>query len=179
MSPRDPSKIQLDFPVLTADLIAQLNLIGTVGLLNFADTVVPTFSVGSRGVSALSEPPTFQSAEIFSGTANNPAAGTVIADTGQLAAGTFDILLHMTLAGRMNVAGDLFIIEHRNAANAATLATLLQIVSVGGAVNFVQDAAMPLVGYTIATNERIRAINPGLMLGALAAEIFAHIRPTP
>jgi len=177
MPPRDPNVVQLDFPQLTADLIAQLNLVGTIGLLNFADTVVPTFLVGSRGLSFEVNPPDFTSAQSFFASAAAPAANTVLADTGQLPAGTYDLRGSLSFNGN-GTAGGVISIQHRNAANTVTLATLIA----AGVIATVQSlvATLPPIGYVIAEDERIRVVSPTTaFVGTMSGSVQAAIRPIP
>lgn len=173
MPPRDPTKIQLDFPLLVADLIEQLSLTGAVGLLDFAPTVVPVFIVGDRDLEVEAVAPVFQSTEIFSGDAANPVAGAVIVDTGQLPAGDYDVQLHghlaVTAGGPQRV-----LFAHRNAANTADLA----IFSIPMA-NTAANSWSWSFGYRLATNERLRLSAAVNTTGRVAGEIFARRRPQP
>lgn len=179
MAQRDASRIQLDFPKLTADIIAQLRLTGVVGLLEFLDEIRPVYIVASRlgalDVTTISTP--FTSASIFDGTVLNAAAGAVILDTGPLPRGDYDIWANMNLVGADPSEGPLAL-EHRDAANAVTLATLLQ-----GSVSINVSAptpTLPVIGYTIGLNERLRMINNGgLINGRIQGTLAALIRPTP
>jgi len=154
MPERDPSKPQLNFPELVRDLIADLNIIGQVGLLDFVPAVNPVFIVGSRGLTITSQPPVFASAEIFSGRTVQPGALAVIADTGQVLAGTFDIICYMMFAA-CTVVGSMQL-QHRNAANSATLAAWdFGLHDSRGSYN-----PTPLVfSLDFAVNERLRFIN--------------------
>ena len=179
MPPRDPTKVQLDFPILVAELIDQLQLLGSVGLLDFEPSVQPVFLIGSRGVVFASEIPAFASSEVFSGVANNAPANTVIMDTGALAAGTYDIFGTLTQSGNTPFTTTQFRLEHRNAANNATLATLL-ISAIHNSGVIAQSVVLAPIGYQIGLNERFRAVSPGsLMSGIIAATFFATLRPTP
>ena len=179
MPPRDPAKVQLDFPLLVADLIDQLRLVGAVGLLDFNPEVTPVFLIGSRGITFGSQLPDFASSEVFSGTVFNPLANTVIADTGPLAAGTYDIFGSLTQSGNVAFTVSQFRIEHRNAANTATLATpLICAIHNSGVIS--QTTALPPIGYQIGLNERLRAIGPDIQpSGTLGAVIGVALRPTP
>jgi len=177
MAPRDASRVQLDFPELTADLIAALRLTGTVGLLDFSDLVRPVFLIGSRGVEFGGANPTFASSQVFHGQVTNPAANTVIADTGALPAGTYDIWGFVE--GWFSVALDGAIrIEHRNAANNATLATLLS--SSRGGTTQQGQSFLGHSRYTIALNERLRVISPqNVSVQTMAGGVWAALVPTP
>jgi len=179
MADRDAARVQLDFPQLTADLIRELRLTGTLGLLNLSDTVIPVISVGDVRPPTFSFAPiTFESAGIFSGSATAPAAGTVIADTGQLAAGTFDIQVHMAIFANVTTGGTPMVCEHRNAANSATLAVFLSFDPTTTRLSATE--VLPPFGYVIAQNERIRIITGDKTLsGEASGSIFTALRPTP
>lgn len=180
MPPRDPLAIQLDFPLLVADLIEQLRLTGTMGLLNFLPEVRPTFIVGSRegAITFRASPVTYKSSEVFDGTSTNPTANTVIADTGQLPAGTYDMFCQMSFNGTTPSNGQTCLFQHQNAANSATLAILMSLPTHPASKAVSQ--ALPIMGYEIATNERFRVVSPAETLsGGLSASIYAAIRPAP
>jgi len=179
MAPRDPAQVQLDFPELTADLIAALRLTGTLGLLNLSDTVIPVISVGNVRPQTFSfSPITFESAGIFHGSGTAPAANTVIVDTGALAAGTFDIQLHMAVFANVVTGGLPIVCEHRNAANDTTLATFISFDLTTTRLSATQF--VPAFGYVIAANERIRMkIGSQTLSGEFSGTIFTALRPTP
>jgi hypothetical protein len=93
---------------------------------------------------------------VASGQAAAPTAGQVIADTGALAAGIYDIEVTLGFSGAA-AAGKQITVEHRNAANNA---------------NIQQYAMLPCPGahpvyfarVSVAAGERIRAV-----IGAVAA----------
>lgn len=173
MPPRDPQAIQADFPVLVADLIDQLRLVGTVGLLNFVPTIQPTFIVGSRGLQVVSEEVAYNSAEIVSGRLDNPADGTVIADTGVLSAGIHDFKVYMSAAiSAGGVCG--LTPQWRNAANAANLADWHLACDTGFAVQETEEFSL-----NVAVNERLRILISGTSTGRFAATIFHKARPIP
>ncbi len=178
MAPRDPNKVQLDFPVLVADLIDQLSLTGAVGVMEFSDVVTPVFLIGSRGITFGSLLPDFASTEITFGSAVSPAINAVIADTGQLPAGTYDLFASVSVAGNSGIGG-VIALQHRDAANAATLATILAIQMTG--TNLQSAIDLPPIGYQIGLNERIRCfqVGPGNVTGGVACTIGHAIRPTP
>lgn len=180
MATRDASTPQLDFPQLVADLITTLQLTGQLGVLNMGDTVIPTISVGNvRPVTAVFLPVTFASAEILSATFDNPAGGQVIGDTGVLAAGTYDIWAHISTSGLVSAgAAGPVTLEHRNAANNATLATLLSNSKRGSSHE--QFSHLDVIGYVIGLNERLRFIFTGGTTSMfVATELGFAIRPTP
>ena len=78
-------------------------------------------------------------------TAAAAAADTVVADTGALPAGTYEVELTGGILG-VQTAGVGLVVEHRNAANGANIAVL------GGGTQFERR----IKRVTIALNERIR-----------------------
>jgi len=153
VAPREPIRPQLDFPELTADLIEQLNLKGQVGLLDFIDSVQPSFIIGIReGIGFTFTAPTFTSAGVFSDFSFAPAVNTVLADTGPLPAGNYDVKAGWSWSNQTASAGcDM---QHRNAANAANLAEWPHNLQGDASVT---NASFPITfGYTLALNERIR-----------------------
>lgn len=120
MPVRDPNKTQLDFPLLVADLIQQLRLTGALGVLDFEPTVLPVFIIGDRGLDVNIQEIVWLPAENFAVTVVNPASGAILIDTGALPAGDYDVISGWT-ASSMQTTMDLQM-QHRNAANAATLA---------------------------------------------------------
>ena len=177
MPPRDPTKVQLDFPILVAELIDQLQLLGSVGLLDFNPSVQPVFLIGSRGIVFSSQTPEYGSSEVFSARLNNPLGGTVVVDTGPLTGGTYDIVAEMILEGNGTI-GQFWPFEHRNAANTATLATLLSL-PVTNIVR-IRNTRLPMIGYVIGDNERLRMVAAPTSADIMfSGTIFATLRPTP
>lgn len=80
-----------------------------------------------------------------------PGAGTVLADTGQLAAGLYEIEWSI-FAQDTNAVGKGIQIEHRNAANAATSAIL-------GGCSAPDNQYGGVRRIRLAANERIRAVS--------------------
>jgi len=179
VAPRDPIRPQLDFPELTADLIGQLNLKGQVGLLDFLDSVQPTIIVAVRqGVGFTFNPPAFAAAAVFSNSSSAPAVNTVLADTGQLAAGVHDVIVGWSMSNNTAIVN--IDLQHRNAANTATLANWPHQLQ-GDASVVVQS--MPInFAYEIAVNERLRwQITVGSMSASARINtwIMAQGRPVP
>jgi len=173
MPPRDPVKIQLDFPLLTADLISDLRLTGTIGVLDFAPVVLPVYIVGDRDLTVDAVGVQWLPGEIVDGIANNPAASAILVDTGALAQGIFDI--QVSMSGAITVGGGrALILEHRNAANAATLNNWSMLLANTGVSMFSEQFAM-----TIALNERLRVIVEAGMTGEVTATIMFKARPAP
>lgn len=182
MAPRNPSLVQLDFPQLTADLIAQLRLTGTVGLLDFLTEVRPVYIVAARAgaLNVSTNLPLFRSSEITASSAANPAADAIIGDTGALPAGDYDIFASIDVVGITSVGPNTAVVlQQRDAANAVTLASLL-FAGHTGALNLSSHAVLPLTGYQIALNERLRFINAASSLvGHVGTVIGVRLRPTP
>jgi len=179
MAGRDPTRPQLEFPALVAELITQLRLTGQVGRLNFSDEVIPAFLIGSRGINFAGDLPAFTSAASFDGAISTPSANVVILDTGALPAGDYDILATMDLFGTIGAGATTMQLQHRDAGNVATLAVPLHLIV--STVLHGATIALPLVGYTIGLNERLRVISPSVAMtsGAVSASLLAQIRPTP
>lgn len=174
MPPRDPSKTQLDNPVLVAAMIDELQILGAIGLLDFLPEVRPTFIVGSRGLSIVAEAPVYAPAEIFSGDDLDPAANTVNVDTGQLPAGDYDINVQWNFNITASVGTGAVVLQHRNAANAATLSDWP--LSDNGAG---QGSIQFLISLLLAEDERLRIINNNALTGRVQSTIAIKIRPTP
>ena len=183
MPPRDANRLQLDFPDLAADIIRELRIQGTVGLPDFNDSVQPVYIVSSRGgaLDVTAEPNIFASAEIFSDETVTPAVNGVLADTGQLAAGVFDVKVVMSWAaftGPGAVTGR-FEFQHRNAANAANLSEV--------PIAWITDTGFrdtQFVSWTfatvVATNERFRIQNfTGIASARVGTTIMAARRAEP
>jgi len=176
MPPRDPNVVQLDFPQLTSDLINELSLVGTIGLLNFLPEVRPTFIIGSRGLTAVVNDITYEPAEIFDGTILTPVgANEIVADTGALAAGDFDVKIWASLA--VDAASgntETILIQHRNAANNANLSEWRSEANIGGQSDISIDIAL-----LIALNERLRIVNRITFTGRISGTIAAKRRVVP
>jgi len=171
--PRDPGAVQLDFPQLVSDLINQLQLVGTVGLLNFLPEVRPTFIIGSRGLTIEPQPTVYAPAEVFTGEVTNPAGNVVIIDTGQLPAGDYDVIATISAAATAGVTSRNSL-EHRNAANAATLSEFFSFVTPTGTMINTFSIALRL-----ALNERLRWFNGNAFTGKVGGVIAAKRRVVP
>ena len=152
--PLAPGEPRMVLPDRETDLIRELGIIGKVGELGIINAILPTVSMGSvvqQTVQVLQ--PAFRTTDIFGSVVTAPAAGTVLADTGALAAGTFDVSIYM--AGEPGGAAVRMAVEFRNAANSADLATwehLLIRTPVTNSVNIPRyDLALEF-----ALNERLR-----------------------
>jgi len=182
MPPRDPSSVQLDFPQLVSDLIGELRLQGTVGLLDFKDSVQPVYIVSARGgaLDVTASQVVYPSASIFTNKTQGPLVNVVLADTGQLPAGTYDIKTIIGITNNANATVNADVeFQHRNAANAANLATVpVPVVDIATHENvfwFTWDYATIL-----AANERLRyqVVVLGFS-GRVDTTIMAVARPTP
>lgn len=176
MAEPDANKPQVTDPATVADLVRLLQVRGAIGVLDVADIVVPTISLGDVVTRSFNiRSPAFRSADVFSaGLQTAPAAGAILADTAALPAGTYDLMVLVNPTSD-NSANDRSVdLEHRNAANTANL-MLVQF----NASRLI-GAGVPLLsfGYELAVNERLRIITgvasaPGEIWGAT---IFARIR---
>lgn len=178
MPPRDPSKVQLDFPLLIADLIRQLNLTGTLGVLDFSTEVVPVFIVGDRDLTVDAAPPVFTAAQILHTSTLNPTAGALILNGGPLPAGTYDIFANVSFAGSLTAFALGIRLEHRNAADDTTIEELMELVPgtslSTGSMNY------SVKGHVFAENERLRWVNAASnVAGQVAVTIGTAIRPIP
>jgi len=176
MPPRDPSAIQLDFPLLNADLLADLRLIGSLGLLNFLPEVRPTYIIGSRAgaLTVTASPIIYLASEIFDGRASNPAANSVVVDTGALAAGDYDVIFLLTLTNSV-MAQEFIQLEHRDAANAVSLTRW----PMAGRDGVLSASLTMTFTMTLALNERFRITNGTAITGRVGGTIMAKLRPTP
>jgi len=166
----NPSVPQVNDADLEAALNRVLSIIGPMGRLNVSDTIIPVVNMAEINPQrVLTQTPNFTVGEQFGGGIfTAPIANQVLADTGQLAAGTFDLIVIMgNTDNNQNAA---FKIEHRDAADAVTLGTWAMPSAQG---NFSQIYASDFL-----LNERLRIlISAGAGAGELwSAAIFAKIR---
>lgn len=123
MAPRNPQLVQSDAPVLLADLITELQLIGPgVGLLGFSDQIAPVFIIGSRGVTFEAQEPVFLPAEVFNAGVTGVVLNTPIVDTGELPAGDYDVIFGFS-ADNSVVASQSITLIQRNAGDTAGVAS--------------------------------------------------------
>jgi len=184
MPPRDPSRPQLDFPQLVSDIITQLQVRGQIGLLDLVPTMQPVYLASARtGISLGTLTfPTFNDAGILNSFATAPAAGAVLIDTGQLAAGTWDIYCSISLTDANAPAlGAHIDFQHRDAANAVNLSIPMNVpVQQTGTAN--NNVFIPIIGIDVALNERFRIQNAGGALSAtcqVGTSIWTSQRATP
>jgi len=168
-----PGTPEVDDPLLVADLIALLSIKGAIGRLPLADIVLPVVNLGdvvTPQIEVLS--PVYQSTDVFSaGQVVNPALGAVLADTGALIAGVYDLIMYGAALG---VGTANLIVQHRNAANTATLAEWEVLFQAPVGEWFTQP--LPRLSYQFGDNERLRIITRFAEVGSEYATIFAVIR---
>ena len=153
MAERNADKVQLDFPELTSDIIAAVRLTGTLGLFDMSDVVIPTISVGNiRPTITTLIPPTFTSAGVFSNQSTAPALNAILADSGPLPAGDYDVIVGWSQSRNTNPSN--VELQHRNAANAANLAEWPNVLE--GTNNPLANFMPINFGYTLSLNERLR-----------------------
>jgi hypothetical protein len=87
-----------------------------------------------------------------------PGAAAVIADTGALPAGDYTIDVELDAAAVL-AAGKALVVEHRNAANAATVKQL-------GGCSAGQSRTLTIRRLTLAANERVRVVVGAVAFGA-------------
>lgn len=96
----------------------------------------------------------------------NPAGGTVIGDSLQLARGFYDFIVYMAA----NAAFNYGLVEHRNATNNATLT------QVAGPFTIYDSAHIYWRNLKIESNERVRVIQPSAVPGSYYVSITWVIR---
>ena len=160
-------------PERLADLIRLLTVRGPLGVLNVADVVVPVVSLGDvveRTITVLQ--PAFRASDFFSvGTVTGGAAGTILADTGPLPAGTYDVII--TVNPNQTAPGDLSTFDHRNAANTANQMTWTLLV--GSELSLLRTVHLAIV---MGLNERLRLVIAMNMIAParIVGGIWARIR---
>lgn len=114
--------------------------------------------------------PDFPPASVWvSAEAAAPAAAAIVADTGALAAGDYRVEYTIGYADA-SAAGKAAALEHRDAANATTLHSLVCPAGV-----LISDQIERI---TIAANERLRVVNRAVAAG-VGSVLGASIRVTP
>lgn len=171
MAEFNPRVGQVNDPDLEAALNRLLTIVGPLGRLNVLDTVIPIVSLGNVVDPTIQvEQPSFTVGQFFTaGIITAPAAGAVLADTGQLPAGVYDVVV--TLANSENSSvHNAFIVAHRNAADTADLSTW-NFATIGGQL-------VSAYAKVLALNERIRvtAQIAGSASRKYTANIFAAVR---
>ncbi len=179
-------------PQLQASVIRQFNLKGELAPFNLTENVVPIFDigalvrtvdptvvttlagsqgvrVGTNGTGLLTRPVSFGDTQIDnSGPVVNPAAGTVLADTGALGAGAQQV--HWTINNNAAAVSD-FAVEWRDAAEAVTLAIWTFFVG-GNAPSM--HMFNPLMLQFVAS-ERLRIVATSVVVGTVNATVGAVI----
>lgn len=182
-APGDPV---VNDPILEADLMRTLQIKGRLGALRVLDMVIPTISLGQvRAVDittlapldVIAVQPTFRSVDVFSaGVLVDPPAQTLLADTGPLPPGDYNLRLSLS-SNSLNDLTNTFEIQHRNAANTANLAVWHILENRGNAPNLTN--LIREFGYVFGLNERLRILNRnvGPLTTAWVCVIFARIQP--
>ncbi len=181
---------------LLASVIRQFNLRGNLSPFNLTENVVPTFDIGkltaladqvqlvetAEGSAGVRVGTSATNVYVASGTVDvddgdftdsgavvNPGAGQIIVDTGQLGGGNHQVFFN----ARNNAAISDFELQWRDAANAVTIASM--IVFAGTGQPTVQFGPIIL---GVATNERLRVVAGGAVVGTVGANIIAHQQTT-
>lgn len=175
MAEQDPNLPQVTDPATVADLIRLLKIRGALGVLNVADIVLPTVSLGSLVTPTVEVlQPSFRSTDVFSAGVQVAApSNTVHADTGQLPVGTFNLLINGPISESSGALR--WELQHRNATNTANL-MIWSFLVVGSATEMVMQTVS--LGYDVAAGERLRILNVDAMAAGKksVATIFARIR---
>ncbi len=179
-------------PELQASVIRQFNLRGELAPFNLTENVVPIFDIGtllraidptvvttlagSQGVRVgtvtnasylpTGDAPINDFDVVNSGAVVNPAAAQVIVDTGALG-GTNPTYWYAIINN--NAAISDFEVQHRDAANAATLATWGFFAGTGQPC--VQTHILMLV---MAASERLRVVSGSAIVGTVNATIVSN-----
>jgi hypothetical protein len=145
---------------------------GNVGVSNFpaSQAVTGTFWQATQPVSIAAVVKAREDTSVMTWASVKsaaPTANAVQATTGALAAGNYDFDINLACADTVAVGKGL-VVEHRNAADNATLQNLGACTPNGGAV------VIQLRNYPIATNERIRVI-AGTAAGAASSMYVSAI----
>ena len=160
---------------LKVQMIRELEIVGQVPDLEVIPAILPVIVMGNVTPQTVTiDQPAYRSTDVFSnGVLIAPAAGDVLADTGQLAVGTYDVQAHIQCTDDVET-DQRYSIQHRNAANAANLAvwTVLQR---GPQLWNIPNQSF---AYELAANERLRFVTDRAVTAAhrIVATIFARIR---
>jgi hypothetical protein len=175
---QDATVPQVNDAELETGLIRALSVVGQIGKLRVLDIVIPTISLGDVIQPTVEvRSPSFRSTDVFSnGVLVGAAANALLADTGALAEGIYDVQYY--LASSNTAANTEINFEHRNAANTATLAIWSFIFYRQTSYVTIPWVPNP-IAYEIASNERIRLVigSVGMAAGTQAVgTIFARRR---
>jgi hypothetical protein len=155
MAESDPTRPQAVDPEVQADLVRLLRIRGPLGVLNVADVVVPVVSLGNVVTPDINiRPPAFTSTTVFStGNQTAPVIGVLLADTGPLGAGTYDVLCLITSGGAASGPTRLINFEHRNSGNTANLMVFSMNMRESNSA-----LGVPTFAYKLSESERLRLI---------------------
>mgnify|MGYP000120314713 CR=1 FL=1 len=175
MADPDPTIPQVVDPERTVDLTRLLQIRGPLGVLNVLDTIVPVVNMGDVVPRSIRiQQPSFRTTDIFGGRFfSGVAADTILADTGALAEGDYDLIISMT--SRSSAALQHFNVEIRNAANTVNLAVWSHSMRMVTADSIFLTLTLALV---LATDERVRVLQRVANVAgeASAVVIFARRR---
>jgi len=95
MARRNAAQPQVIDDKFVDDMVRDLKVVGSVGVLNVADGIIPVYLLGQRTAFQLNlATPAFEAANTFSdGAQTGTTAGDIMADTLDLPAGQYDIEL--------------------------------------------------------------------------------------
>lgn len=96
------------------------------------------------------------------GVKSSPSSGTVLADTGQLGAGTYTF----KFLGTSTIAVGNILIQQRNSGNSSTVMEQIVNVPVASSIN------LELGPITVGSDERIRVITNSGLFGSIQASLF-------
>lgn len=136
---------------------------GPLGTVTVIPGSTPFLNVLAEDVSVKAGGAPVSNPTAAGGSAAAPTAAQVIADTGQLAAGVYYIEAFLAISGA-SLAGKHLVLQHRDAANAATLMELA-LCPAGGAMGAGRERLV------VALNERVRVVVGAV---AVAAAEVAH-----
>lgn len=107
-----------DKPDVLQDLLISLGIYQTPAIFGLSPVVSPVSIVDSRiAIAAVVTAPVWDF-RVTAGELNNPAANTRLADTGQLAAGTYEMLVQFTILGGLFIR-----LKQRNATDTADISS--------------------------------------------------------
>lgn len=98
------------------DMVRDLQVVGTMGVLDVADGIVPVYLLGQRTAFKVEiEEPSFKFTELFTeGFQGSAPAATLMAETGQLPVGIYDFWVHF--GGASAVATGRYVLRWLDAA---------------------------------------------------------------
>jgi len=164
---------------LKIQMIRDLEVVGEVPDLEIVPAILPVIVMGTvlqQTVRVVE--PAYRSTDVFSqGVLVAPANGTTIAGTGALPAGIYDVMIEIS-ASLLSGAGAIATIEHRDAADATTLAEWSHLLSHDAAPVTAFIIPRYSFGYELAQDERLRIQATGFSAATtrIVGTIFARIR---